>query len=62
MQLDIPYKFNVLTFEFASLNYTNSLKNKYKYKLEGFDNVWTETSDTRSATYTILIPETIILK
>ena len=61
-QVEIPYKFNVITFEFAALNYSNSIKNKYKYILEGFDNTWTETSETRSATYTNLNPGTYIFK
>ena len=55
-RLEVPYKFNVLTFEFAALNYTNSIRNKYKYKLEGFDNGWTESTENRSATYTNLNP------
>jgi ligand-binding sensor domain-containing protein/signal transduction histidine kinase/DNA-binding response OmpR family regulator len=55
-RLRIPYKFNVLTFEFAALNYTNSAKNRYKYKLEGFDQKWTETSENRNVTYTNLNP------
>lgn len=57
-QIEIPYKYNVITFEFAALNYANSSKNKYKYILEGFDNTWTETAETRSATYTNLNPGT----
>jgi signal transduction histidine kinase/ligand-binding sensor domain-containing protein/DNA-binding response OmpR family regulator len=54
--LEIPYKYNVLTFEFAGLNYTNSGKNRHKYILEGFDSEWTETSENRNATYTNLDP------
>lgn len=54
--LEIPYKFNVLTFEFAALNYTNSNENKYKYKMEGFDNNWIEIDEQHSATYTNLNP------
>lgn len=52
----VPYKYNVLTFEFAALNYSNSSQNNYKYMLVGFNNEWTETTDSRSATYTNLNP------
>ncbi len=60
--IKVPYKFNVLTFDFAALNYSNSKQNKYKYMLEGFDNNWTETEETRSVTYTNLNPGAYTLK
>jgi len=60
--IEVPYKYNVLTFEFAALNYTNAARNKYKYMLEGFDNEWTETSDTRIASYTNLNPGEYIFR
>ncbi len=55
-QLNIPYKSNVITLEFAALNYTNSNKNHYKYMLEGFDKTWRSADESRSATYTNLSP------
>jgi signal transduction histidine kinase/streptogramin lyase len=40
---------------FAVLGYSNSPANRYRYKLEGLDNSWTEVgSDSRSVTYTSL--------
>jgi signal transduction histidine kinase/AraC-like DNA-binding protein len=54
--IEVPYKYNVLSFEFAGLNYTNSESNRYKYILEGFDGEWIETTDSRIATYTNLNP------
>lgn len=60
--LEIPYKYNVLTFEFAALNYANSKKNTYKYILEGFDNDWTETVEQRTVTYTNLNPGEYVFK
>lgn len=54
-ELKLSYKQNVITFEFAALDYTNPEKNKYKYILEGFDKDWVETTaDKRFATYTNL--------
>jgi len=44
---------NVFTLDFALLNFTRSDKNKYRYRLEGFDKLWNEVS-TSSATYTNL--------
>jgi len=47
------HKQNVFSIEFALLNFIKSNKNKYAYKLEGFDKNWNEVS-TASATYTNL--------
>ncbi|WP_025145860.1 hybrid sensor histidine kinase/response regulator transcription factor [Pedobacter jeongneungensis] len=44
---------NVFTIDFAVLNYIKSEKNKYAYKLEGFNNDWVYT-DIPSAPYTKL--------
>ena len=43
---------NMFSFDFAALNYANSFKNKYKYKLEGFDKDWNDIGTSRVATYT----------
>lgn len=53
--IEIPYKYKLITFEFIALNYSNSIKNKYKYKLEGFDDDWAE-ADLTEVTYTNLNP------
>jgi signal transduction histidine kinase/ligand-binding sensor domain-containing protein len=50
------YKDNVITILFASLDYSSKGKNKYRYKLEGFDRQWSVPSPKRSATYTNLDP------
>jgi PAS domain S-box-containing protein len=45
------------SFEFSALNYTVSAKNRYAYKMEGFDTDWTYiASDKRFAHYTNLDP------
>ncbi|HMR66142.1 MAG TPA: PAS domain S-box protein, partial [Anaerolineae bacterium] len=55
--LTLDYEDRVVTFEFAALNFVNPQKNRYKYKLEGFDRDWVETgSDRPFATYTNLDP------
>ncbi|MBE7473521.1 MAG: response regulator [Anaerolineales bacterium] len=48
---------SVFRFQFAALNYTAPQKNRYAYKLEGFDQEWQYTDATRRfATYTNLDP------
>lgn len=50
---------NDLTFGFTALNYNSPEKNQFRYKLEGYDPDWTQTSATnRMATYTNLPPGT----
>ena len=53
--LTLSYRDNVFSFEFAALSYANSQKNRYRYKLEGFESGWNEVSSKqRLATYTNL--------
>jgi signal transduction histidine kinase/ligand-binding sensor domain-containing protein len=48
---------SVIRFQFAALNYDSPQKNRYAYKLEGFDHDWQQTDAAqRSATYTNLDP------
>lgn len=54
--ITLPYWKSVFSFEFAALNYTLAEKNKYLYKLEGFDKDWNRVSEHRKATYTNLDP------
>jgi signal transduction histidine kinase/ligand-binding sensor domain-containing protein len=55
--IELRYKQNDLTFEFAALDYNLPLKNLYAYKLEGYQDEWIETeADNRIATYTNLNP------
>jgi signal transduction histidine kinase len=53
--LTLHYKLNSLTFEFAALSYAAPEKNRYRYKLEGFDGDWHNVgSKERLAVYTNL--------
>ncbi len=55
--LRLTYEQSVFSFEFAGLNYTSAEKNRYAYKLEGFDKDWIETDAARRvAAYTNLDP------
>ncbi len=44
----------MISFGFAALNFRDSGKNQYAYKLEGFDDRWREVGPLRSALYTNL--------
>lgn len=49
---------NVLTFNFAALNFVNPEKCNYSYKMEGFDTDWRPPAKDRNTTYTNLDPGT----
>ena len=60
--IDLDYSDYVVGFEFSALDFTAPEKNKYRYKLEGFDSGWVETQNIRQATYTNLKPGNYIFK
>ena len=61
--LTLSYRDNVFSLEFAALSYANSHKNRYRYKLEGFEPEWNEVgSKQRLATYTNLDPGKYIFR
>lgn len=61
-ELHLSYRDAVLTFEFAALEYTNPVNNRYAYMMEGFDNEWNYVGKKREATYTNLDPGTYIFR
>ena len=52
--LDLGYNDDVVTFEFAALDYAAPERNSYSYMLEGFDRDWIEAGKQRRVTYTNL--------
>jgi len=53
----------VFSFEFAALNYRFPVKNRYAYKLEGFDRDWNQVgSERRFATCTNLDPGAYVFR
>lgn len=55
--ITLKYNENVFSIEFAALSYINTQKNKYAYKLEGFNADWLITdASSRKVTYTNLDP------
>jgi len=47
---------NVVTFEFAALDYAAPEKNHYAYRLDGFDRAWQDVGGQYTASYTNLAP------
>lgn len=61
-KIELSYNEDVVTFEFAALDYSAPAKNKYAYKLENFNKDWIYSGSNRSATYTHLPPGEYIFR
>ncbi|MBK5271639.1 MAG: PAS domain S-box protein [Bacteroidia bacterium] len=61
-EIILSHKNSVISFEFASLNFTSPEKKQYTYMLEGFDKSWNEVGTQHTATYTNLDAGTYIFK
>lgn len=59
-ELTFSHDQNIFSIDFAVLNYIKPEKNKYAYKLDGFERDWNYVSDA-SATFTNLPPGTYTL-
>jgi signal transduction histidine kinase/ligand-binding sensor domain-containing protein/DNA-binding response OmpR family regulator len=56
-EVELTYQQNDFSLEFAALNFINPENNRYRYKLEPYEEDWIETSATnRIARYTNLSP------
>jgi ligand-binding sensor domain-containing protein/signal transduction histidine kinase/DNA-binding response OmpR family regulator len=54
--ISIPYRLNMFTLEFTALNFAQSHKTRYRYKMAGFDKEWIVSGANHSAIYTNLNP------
>lgn len=62
-EITLKHNENLFSLEFAALDYLQPSKNKYRYKLEGFDQQWLKvSSDLRRVAYTNLDPGSYTLK
>jgi PAS domain S-box-containing protein len=52
--IQLSYKQDFISFEFAAFDFQAPQKNKYAYKLEGFNENWINAGSRRYATYTNL--------
>lgn len=55
-KLTLAHNNNSFSFEFTTLSYFAPEKNKYSFKLEGFDKEWNDANNNRKATYTNIPP------
>lgn len=56
----LPYKSNNISVSFAVLHYTAPEKNSFRYRMEGYDSQWTESSGRHPANYSNLPPGTYV--
>jgi len=62
-QIKLNHNDNVISIEFAALNFSNPEKNKYEYILERFNKNWVSAdAKVRMATYTNLDPGNYVFK
>ena len=54
--MELTHRENVLSLEFAALQYTASERNQYAYRLEGLEKEWNYVGNSRFASYTGLSP------
>jgi ligand-binding sensor domain-containing protein/two-component sensor histidine kinase len=54
LPLRLSYRENMITIDFAALNFTNALRNEYAYRLVGFDDKWIYCGNKQTATFTNL--------
>ncbi len=54
--IKLSYSQNDIGFEFNSMVFVSPHKNRYRYRLEGFDNDWNESGNLQRATYTNISP------
>jgi len=60
--LTLSHRDNIITFEFAALDFSTPEKNQYAYKMENFDKDWIHAGTARSATYSNLPPGEYIFR
>lgn len=53
-EITLSHKDYLFSIEFAALDFTNTGKTRYAYKMEGLDKDWVESGEQRMATYTNL--------
>lgn len=57
-EIVLTHEQNFLSLDFAALQFNQSRKNQYRYKLSGLDNNWIYSGNQATATYTNLPPKT----
>ncbi len=55
-RVELGYRDQLMTFEYAALDFTAPQRNTYKHRLIGFDREWVDDGPLHRATYTNLAP------
>ena len=53
-EINLSYSQNDISFEYVALSYSQTDKNKYSHRLEGYDTEWKPLGSNKTATYTNL--------
>ncbi len=61
-EIVLSYRENVFSLAFAALSYTNTERNQYSYRMDGFDKDWIAAGTRRIATYTNLDPRRYVFR
>ena len=61
-EIELTHKDNFFSFEFSALDFANTRKNQYAYKLEGVDEDWIYCGNRRYVNYTSLNPGDYIFR
>jgi signal transduction histidine kinase len=61
-EIELSYRDNFFTLQFAALDYVNPGKNQYKYILEGVDKDWVYSGNNNEAKYTDISPGEYVFK
>jgi ligand-binding sensor domain-containing protein/serine phosphatase RsbU (regulator of sigma subunit) len=61
-EIVLAYDQNSVGFEFAALHFVRPEKNRYAYRLEGFDADWIQAGRQHAASYTNLSPGAYVLR
>ena len=60
--VEIGWRDYLFSFEFAALDFSAPEKNRYSYRLEGFDRGWIDAGSIRRATYTNVSPGSYVFR
>jgi signal transduction histidine kinase/ligand-binding sensor domain-containing protein/DNA-binding response OmpR family regulator len=61
-RITLTHRDNILSFEFAALDFSAPEKNQYAFMMEGFNKDWTYAGHDRAATYTNLPPGSYVFR
>ncbi len=61
-EITLPHDDNFFSIEFAALSFANAKKNRYLYKMDGFDRQWIDAGTSKEAAYTNLDPGSYVFR